>query len=79
MSRLHPGVAASTEASELQTSAVVLGGDETGPSTTRLQILAQNPGRIHQVEHANAGLQYSYGVDYGALRWIYFLDPPRAL
>ena len=27
----------------------------------------------------NSGLYYSYGVDYGVLRWIYFLDPPRGL
>ena len=24
-------------------------------------------------------LQYSYGVDYGTIRWIYILDPPRGL
>ena len=27
---------------------------------------------------SNSGLQYSYGVDYGTLGWIYFLDPPAA-
>ena len=27
----------------------------------------------------NSGLQYSSGVDYGALWWILFLDPPGAL
>ena len=25
----------------------------------------------------NSGLQYSSGVDYGTLGWLYFLDPPR--
>ena len=25
----------------------------------------------------NNGLQYSYGVDYRTLMWIYFLDPFR--
>ena len=27
----------------------------------------------------NSGLQYSYSIDYRALRWIYVLDPPRGL
>ena len=27
----------------------------------------------------NSGFEYSYGVDYGTLRWISFLDPPRGL
>ena len=27
----------------------------------------------------NFGLEYSYGVYYGTLRGIYFLDPPRGL
>ena len=27
----------------------------------------------------DSGFQDSYGVGYGALRWIYFLDPPRGL
>ena len=27
----------------------------------------------------NSGLQYSHGVDYGILMWIYFFDPPKGL
>ena len=31
------------------------------------------------MEPPKSGLQYSYGVEYRALRWIHLLDSPRAL
>ena len=34
----------------------------------------QSPGRIPKKRTPISGLQYSYGVDYRALRWNYFLD-----
>ena len=34
---------------------------------------------IVEYRNPNSGLQYSYGVDYRILRWIYFWDPPRGL
>ena len=37
--------------------------------------ITQNPGRIAKSRTPHSGLQYSYGVHYKALRWIYyFLD-----
>ena len=37
------------------------------------------PGEDPKNGTPNSGLEYSSGVDYRALRWIHFLDPPRAL
>ena len=42
-------------------------------------IFTQTPWRIHKNETSNSGLYYSYGVDYRALRRVYFLDPPTGL
>ena len=45
------------------------------------KIRTQSPGRIQEKRTPKSGLQYSYGVDYRALRsrWIHLLDPPRAI
>ena len=44
-----------------------------------LQFRNPDPWEDPQSRSPKSGLQYSYGVDVGSLRWIYFLDPPRGL
>ena len=50
------------------------GGEVEGVEGVDGRVEGWSGGRVD-----NSGLQYSYGVDDGTLRWIYFLDPPRGL
>ena len=48
-------------------------------STAITGIVFPNAREDPKVEPPNSGLQCSSGVDCRTPRWIYFLDPPRAL
>ena len=55
-----------------------MGTSALDPPPLRTPQPSQNPGRI-QNRAPNSGLQYSYAVDYRALRWTHVLVLPRAL